>query len=279
LEIDAIIDGINHKIRRKIILLLAEHGPMKYSSLLSKLDIQSGVLNYHLTKMELLLKKDEERVYSLSDEGILAYKLLNFLKGEIGRPQVLSKPRKSSSIVLYEAALSIFDLLMNPRKAFTHKGTASALGSFCMGSLLFLISVKMGARTFIEVMLLFLANLLFTAGLSIGIYGVRIAKIYFLMNFLRTQLPEMILLLIKSAISSWIISFGELEYSLFLLGVRYIIQPALALWMFILLLFATKESTDLDLSKSFVVVILSLLVLRMIAKLFGFSQEIHVIMF
>jgi len=279
LEIDAVIDGINHELRRKIILLLAERGPMKYSSLLAELGIQSGVLNYHLSKMEPLLNKDQEGVYSLSNNGILAYRLLNFLQEEIKKPQRLRKTPVSSWTFLSEAGRSFFDLSVNPRKAFTHKGKGAALVSFCMGGLLFLMSAFWGIRALTEVFFVFIGAVILAVGLSVGIYGVKASLTSFTLSFLRAQLPELILLFIRVLLSLNLIVIGELEYSLVLIGIRYIIQPALALWMFILFLFATKESADLDLSKSFVVVILTVLILRMLAKMLGLSQEIHVLTF
>ncbi len=279
LEIDAVVNGINHEVRRKIILLLAEKGPMKYGTLLNELGIQSGVLNYHLSKMELLLNKNEEGIYSLSDMGILAYRLLNFLQEEIKRPQKLKTPQASPWAFLSEVSMSLFDLGMNPRRAFTYRGAGATLVSFCIGVLLFISSLFLGVKALIEVIVVLLGAVILAIGLSVGIYGVKTSIIPFMMNFLRAQLPELILLLIRDLLSFRLIAIGELEYSLLLIGIRYIIQPALALWTFILLLFATKESTDLDLSKSFVVVILTVLILRMMAKPLEFNHEIHVIMF
>ncbi len=279
LEIDTVIDGINHELRRKIILLLAERGPMKYSSLLAELGVQSGVLNYHLSKMEPLLNKDREGIYSLSNTGILAYRLLNFLQEEIKKPQRLIKEPLSSWAFLSEVGRSFFDLSINPRRAFTHKGKGAALVSFCIGCLLFLTSAIWGVRALVEVFFVFIGAVILAVGLSVAIYGVKASLISFTMSFLRAQLPELILLFIRILLSLNLIVIGELEYSLMLIGIRYIIQPALALWMFILFLFATKESADLDLSKSFVVVILTLLILRMLARMLGLSQEIHVLTF
>lgn len=278
-EINAVIEGISHEIRRKIILLLAEKGPMKYSSLLSELGIQSGVLNYHLSKMKFLLDKDEEGIYNLSNMGILAYKLLNFLQQEIRKPQRLGRSPPSPWIFLSEVGYSFLDLCANPRRAFTHKGVGAVVVSLSLGSLLFLVSSFLGVKALAEILFIFIGTVVLVSGLSVGIYAVRPSISLFSMSCLRAQFPELILLLIRLVFFLNLIEVGELEYSLIILGIRYIIQPALALWMLILLLFATKESTDLDLSKSFVVVILTILVLRMIAKLLGFNWEIHVITF
>ncbi len=279
MEIDAVIDGINHEIRRKIIILLAERGQMKYSSLLAEIGIQSGVLNYHLSKMESLLKKDQEGIYSLNNKGILAYRLLNFLQEEIKRPQSLIRPSLSPWSFLSEAGRSFIDLFTNPRRAFTYKGKGGVLTSFVVGTLILLISAFLGVKSLLEVAFMLTGTIFLAAGLSIGIYGVRASLTSFIINFLRAQLPELVLLLIRSLLFLNLIVIGELEYSLLLIGIRYIIQPALALWMFILLLFGTRESADLDLSKSFVVIILTVLILRMLARLLNFSQEIHVLTF
>ena len=151
MEIDAVIDGINHEIRRKIMVLLAERGQMKYSSLLAEIGIQSGVLNYHLSKMESLLKKDQEGIYSLNNKGILAYRLLNFLQEEIKRPQSLIRPSLSPWSFLSEAGRSFIDLFTNPRRAFTYKGKGEVLTSFVVGTLILLISAFLGVKSLLEV--------------------------------------------------------------------------------------------------------------------------------
>ena len=71
-----------HKIlkdetRRQIVLLLTEKGVLSYTDLLGTLGIGStGTLNYHLKILGDLISKSEDGLYSLTDRGKLASRLL-----------------------------------------------------------------------------------------------------------------------------------------------------------------------------------------------------------
>ena len=67
--------ALDHPIRRKIILYLAEE-PQTYSRLLEKLEIESGHLAYHIRNLGELVEKDEKDRYYLNFEGEKAYEFL-----------------------------------------------------------------------------------------------------------------------------------------------------------------------------------------------------------
>ncbi len=80
--------ALDHPIRRRIVQLLAEE-PQTYSSLLARLDIESGHLAYHIRNLDVLIEKDENGVYCLSRDGEEAYR---FLTGETKQAEPQSSP-------------------------------------------------------------------------------------------------------------------------------------------------------------------------------------------
>ena len=80
-EIDPIVeifDDLSHEIRVKIIKLIYDNVEMSYSEILNQLKIGEGLLNFHLRKIKKFLKPTEDGRYILSEEGRLAYRLINF---------------------------------------------------------------------------------------------------------------------------------------------------------------------------------------------------------
>ncbi len=64
-------------LRRRIIKLLAEEGPLEYTELLRRLGIKStGHLNYHLKILREFLVKDELGRYMLNSDGLYLYEFL-----------------------------------------------------------------------------------------------------------------------------------------------------------------------------------------------------------
>jgi Na+/H+-translocating membrane pyrophosphatase len=82
-----------HKIlkdenRRKIILLLNEKDRLTYTELLESTQIGStGLLNYHLKVLGVLLVKNEAGQYQLSEKGKLAFKLITEFPEENNQAQ------------------------------------------------------------------------------------------------------------------------------------------------------------------------------------------------
>ena len=69
---EAVFSALKHDIRRNILRLLAEK-PSTYTEMLEALGIESGHLAYHLRNMGRLIEKDENGVYTLSENGLNAY--------------------------------------------------------------------------------------------------------------------------------------------------------------------------------------------------------------
>lgn len=81
-DLDYILSVISNKIRRDIIKIVAEEGPISYTKLMKRLGIKdSGTLGFHIKKMNKLFKKDDLGEYVLNELGFRAYRLINELEG------------------------------------------------------------------------------------------------------------------------------------------------------------------------------------------------------
>jgi DNA-binding transcriptional ArsR family regulator len=66
--------ALKHDLRREILSLLAG-GPISYTDVLRALEVESGLLAYHLRIMDALVEKDGKGRYVLSDLGLEALSL------------------------------------------------------------------------------------------------------------------------------------------------------------------------------------------------------------
>ena len=86
--------ALKHDIRREILSLLAG-GPMSYTDVLRALEVESGLLAYHLRIMDALVEKDVNGRYVLSDLGLEALSLT-----ERDAPLMQSSSRSTSGRVI-----------------------------------------------------------------------------------------------------------------------------------------------------------------------------------
>lgn len=97
---------LKHELRRRIIEILSD-SPASYTQLLRFLDVDSGMLAYHLRNMEELLEKDGRGLYTLSGMGEAA---VDLLKGEQtmgpAKPE-LDLGRLSKTIFIVVLVLSV----------------------------------------------------------------------------------------------------------------------------------------------------------------------------
>ena len=63
-----IFNALKHPIRRRILRIIRD-GPSTYAEIQTQLNIDNGLLNYHLENMRSLLLKEENGDYNLSDFG------------------------------------------------------------------------------------------------------------------------------------------------------------------------------------------------------------------
>jgi len=69
-----IFTALKHPIRRRILRMLGQ-SPVTYTDILNQLNIDNGLLNYHLDNMKELITKDKEGKYVLSEFGKAALSL------------------------------------------------------------------------------------------------------------------------------------------------------------------------------------------------------------
>jgi len=90
-ELDYILQALGHRVRRKVIELLAEKGPLTYTELMKETGVDdSGTFGFHLRRMSRLLKKNRMGEYELTALGWKAYKTLCELQGK--EPKPYTKP-------------------------------------------------------------------------------------------------------------------------------------------------------------------------------------------
>ena len=86
-----IFKALKHPVRRHILSLLHDE-PQSYSNILRALNIDTGLLNYHLENLGSLIAKDEEGKYGVSEFGRAAIRLKDGIEaphiGEPHQPQI-----------------------------------------------------------------------------------------------------------------------------------------------------------------------------------------------
>lgn len=80
----SIFSALKHPVRRKILRMLDE-APAKYTQILERLGVETGFLNYHLGNLGLLITKNKDEKYSLSDFGRAALALLSGVEAPVQR--------------------------------------------------------------------------------------------------------------------------------------------------------------------------------------------------
>lgn len=82
-----IFNALKHPIRRKILRMLNQ-SPSIYTEILTNLNIENGLLNYHLDNMKELLTKDEGGRYKLSEFGRAAINLIEKVEEPIKKEPI-----------------------------------------------------------------------------------------------------------------------------------------------------------------------------------------------
>ena len=92
----SIFNALKHPIRRRILRILKEK-PATYTEILNQLNIDNGLLNYHLENMKDLLTKNEKGRYDLSEFGRAAINLTNRIEEPTREARKLTLLGKSIS--------------------------------------------------------------------------------------------------------------------------------------------------------------------------------------
>ncbi len=81
--------ALKHPVRRRILMMLRD-SPLAYTEILNKLKVETGFLNYHLEKLDQLIKKDKDGKYSLSELGEAALALIKRIEPSSKRSPALA---------------------------------------------------------------------------------------------------------------------------------------------------------------------------------------------
>jgi DNA-binding transcriptional ArsR family regulator len=99
-----IFKAMQHPIRRRILRTLSE-APSTYTEIQKTLNIDNGLLNYHLDNMRDLLTKNEEEKYTLSEFGRAT---VNLVRGVEEPARYASKLDASSSQLTIKILVIVF---------------------------------------------------------------------------------------------------------------------------------------------------------------------------
>ncbi|MEM4310871.1 MAG: RDD family protein [Nitrososphaerales archaeon] len=87
-----------HDLRKDILCLIHDKVEVSYSEILATLNIEDGLLNFHLRKMKPLVKLTREGTYTLSEKGKLAYSMLCVAEDKLRGEYPLRSLSKDPSI-------------------------------------------------------------------------------------------------------------------------------------------------------------------------------------
>lgn len=103
-----IFKALKHPVRRHILSLLQDE-PQSYSSILRALNIDTGLLNYHLENLGSLIAKDGEGRYGVSEFGRAAIRLKDGIEAPHKHEQTQLKIRRKE---VYLVVIALFSLIM-----------------------------------------------------------------------------------------------------------------------------------------------------------------------
>lgn len=258
MEEQKLFEVLSHEIRRKIIRLLAKSRSVSYSELLYELRVDTGTLNYHLSKMREFIEKDENGSYHLSNMGWAAYNILRYVERVPFKPPEIRKSLlsemssllRSWSYVLINPVLALRGANENPLLYAPISTLLSTLG--------LLTSVRVYG--YVAALTLYLTPLLVTYILTSRLYRTKSKVLHLLVNYGLTQYVVAIMCMASE--------FGLL--SLRGLGGALIRSGLTVLYASYMFIFS-KESYKLNNSQAFVVAMLTLLLLRALMSVIGIS--------
>lgn len=105
-----IFKAMQHPIRRRILRTLSE-APSTYTEIQRTLNIDNGLLNYHLDNMRDLLTKNEEEKYTLSEFGRATVNLVRGVEEPVKRSEEEKKPTHELNIMRVMVAILLASLV------------------------------------------------------------------------------------------------------------------------------------------------------------------------
>jgi len=159
LSADRVFEGLSHETRRRIIKALGEAGPLPYKRLLEVAGVETGVLNYHLGKLKGLVEKREDGRYALTEEGLLAYRVLLCYEGGGSQTSTSGK----------SAVAALKDVYFHPQRVFS---SPEAYGEYVAIPAVMLFLLEYAVSGSLHAAMVFtLAPLMATAAIALVVYG------------------------------------------------------------------------------------------------------------
>lgn len=82
-SVDEAFSALSHRIRREIIKLVGQNVEISYTDILKTLNIEDGLLNFHLRKLKKFLNVTGEGTYVLSPFGKSLYDVISSLESKM----------------------------------------------------------------------------------------------------------------------------------------------------------------------------------------------------
>lgn len=133
MEEEIIYKVLANKTRREIIRFLHDKKTVGFVDLRDEFELQVGSLYHQLNSMDEFWVQDENKKYSLSELGVVAYRLLVLNKDQISSSTLPSKTYSDSKFV--NALLSVLQKIFLPKKIFNYL-VSEPLRSFFEGLLI-----------------------------------------------------------------------------------------------------------------------------------------------
>ncbi len=91
-DLDEFLTAIGHPLRRRILETIYSNPDVSYSQILTRVNISSGKLNFHLQKLEPFLAQIEGQ-YRISTEGLKLYRTWHQLEGRLSGTETPKEDR------------------------------------------------------------------------------------------------------------------------------------------------------------------------------------------
>jgi len=250
LSADRVFEGLSHETRRRVIKALGEHGPLPYKRLLEVAGVETGVLNYHLGKLKGLVEKQEDGRYALTEEGMLAYKILLYYERGGG----------ASTASTYSVVYALKDVYLCPHKVVSSPEAYSPY-SVTPAIMLFLLEYAVTGSIYIAA-LVALVPLAITTLTAMAIYGVVPRDLKRLALAYPTTLSPLCLIPLLRYVAECLVLPGK--------PLLLALNAVLAVYI-VYNMFFVKETFGLDYAKSFIVSLINSAILIYLLKQLGIA--------
>jgi uncharacterized RDD family membrane protein YckC len=109
-DLDYFVTAVGHPLRRMILQIIYQTPGISYSQILSRVNVSSGKLNFHLQKLDQFLSQVDGG-YRLSDEGLELFRTLGMLEQRLSTKEA-PLPKTHGFYVGRRIAAFLIDILL-----------------------------------------------------------------------------------------------------------------------------------------------------------------------